>query len=553
MRGSPLIPALPMRGFYDFEAETPVITLKKDSSDKVTAEDIPSFSRFYTSSIGKFHNKKSSTYLERLKEAEETGALFGTSKYEIIETIAVGGMGAILRAKDREAQRDVAMKVMLKAHSDSPEAQRFVRETRIVAKLEHPNIMPVHDIGTSPSGDQPYFTMPLVQGENLADVLYSLSKGNQDYRNKYNLHALLEILINVCSGVAFAHSRKIIHLDIKPHNILVGDYGEVLVLDWGLAREMKTANLAGPISTDEVLGNPEENRKHQKKFLTEDGTIKGTPGFMAPEQANGHVAEVDERSDIFSLGSILYMMLTLKFPIVGEHPSELLRNTINGNFVPPGKRNYHKAVPKQLEAIVMKAMALEKDARYKSVKSFQADINKYLRGYPTSLEGEGFFKHIPLLLRRRKNEVGLIAISSAIVLSLLGVIVFFMVRLDFQAKEIDLAKATTRLKDNMLLAAEVEKESSRQLAKKKEAEQEEARVAADLSSYFANIRLSDLSIRHSRYNIASDALEKCPIALRHWEWGRLKYLTTLDALTVPYPKVITAVCISVDGFYCRIG
>ena len=390
MPGSPLIPALHIREFYDFEAETPVLGKRNASSPKKSPEDIPSFSRFYTSSIGKSHNKKSSTYFDRLKEAKETGALFENSKYKIIDTIAVGGMGAILRAKDCDAERDVAMKVMLKAHNNSPEAERFVRETKIVAKLEHPNIMAVHDIGTSPSGDQPYFTMPLVQGENLADILYSLSKGNQDYRNKYNLHALLEILMNVCSGVSFAHSRRIIHLDIKPHNILVGDFGEVLVLDWGLARELRIPPSQCPTSADEKFRNIQEYREPDQNFLTEDGTIKGTPGFMAPEQANGNVAELDERSDIFSLGSILYMMLTLKFPIVGEHPSELLRNTINGNFVPPGKRNYHKAVPKQLEAIVMKAMALEKDARYKSVKNFQADISKYLRGYPTSLEEAGF-------------------------------------------------------------------------------------------------------------------------------------------------------------------
>ena len=549
MPSSPLIPAVPGHGFYDFEAETPVIDIRKAPASG-TAEDFPSFSRFYTSSIGKPRNRNSSTYQERLKEAKETGALswHSGSRYEIIDAIAVGGMGAILRAKDHNAQRDVAMKVMSRAQSNSPEAKRFIRETRIVAKLEHPNIMPVHDIGTSPLGDQPYFTMPLVQGENLADILYRLSKGNQFYRNKYYLHALLEILIKVCNGVAFAHSRNIIHLDLKPHNILVGDYGEVLVLDWGLAREMSSNRLAGGILSDEESENIRLNRDCDHTHLTEDGTVKGTPGFMAPEQANGDVADVDERSDIFSLGSILYMMLTLRYPIVGEHPSEVLRNTINGNFVPPGKRNYHKAVPKQLEAIVMKAMALEKDARFDSVKSFQADINKYLRGYPTSVERAGFFKHLSLLLRRRKTEVGLIGISGLVVLGLLGVIAFFMVRLDSQVKETLKEKEISNLILQRTLAAKAEVKTSRQLAEKEKVQAEAARVIADLNSYVANIRLSDLSIQHSRYHIASNALKDCPAPLRHWEWGRLKYLTTLDALTVPYPKLITAVCISADNF-----
>ena len=553
MPSSPLIPIFPGYGFYDFEAETPIIDGRKKTPPKSdVVQDFPSLSQFYTSSLAldKRGKRKSSTYLDRLNEAKVIGQASWSkgegNKYEIVDGIAVGGMGAILRARDLDAQRDVAMKVMLGTKSDSPAAERFTREALIVAKLEHPNIIPVHDIGTSPEGE-PYFTMTWIQGENLADILYKLRQGNLYYRNKYNLHTLLEIFVKICNGVAFAHSKNIVHLDLKPHNILVGDYGEVFVLDWGLAVEVNWNRLANnTFSPDDRATIPVANGDDYG-LLTEDGTIKGTPGFMSPEQASGEVLEVDERSDVFSLGSILYMMLTLKFPIVGEHPTELLSNTINGNFVAPGKRVYHKVVSKQLEAVVMKAMALKKGDRFESVKRFQADIIAYLRGYPTSVEKAGFFKQLSSFLKRRKTEVGLICGSAVVILGLLGVIYLFMLRLDFQIQETHQLRENIDEKSKQMESAIADADSSRADAEAEKAAAQKARALADRNSYIANIRLSDISIDNSRYAIATDALKECPIALRHWEWGRLKYLTQLDSLTIPHPKSLTAACIGTSG------
>ena len=166
-------------------------------------ESIPNLSEFYTSSLDLSHNKDSMSYRERLEEAREIGSMTWPedSKYKIIDAIAVGGMGAVLRAWDNASHRDVAMKVMHRSHLDSPASQRFVREARIVASLEHPNIVPVHDIGVSPL-DEPYFTMKWVQGENLAEIFHRLGRRGPSHIDKYPLHSLLEIFIKICNGVA---------------------------------------------------------------------------------------------------------------------------------------------------------------------------------------------------------------------------------------------------------------------------------------------------------------------------------------------------------------
>ena len=492
--------------------------------------------------------------MDRLTEAKRIGTHSweeNQTRYTIKDAIAVGGMGAILRARDHKARRDVAMKVMLQAEMNSPAANRFIREARIVANLEHPNIVPVHEIGTSPK-DEPYFTMKWVQGENLADILFKLSKGDVRYRRKYTLPTLLEIFIQVCNGVAFAHSKGVIHLDLKPHNILVGDYGEVLVLDWGLATRLKHNN---PDNNSHAEESVEISQKHMpnaspasQHVVTEDGIIKGTPGFMAPEQAQGEIAEIDERSDIFSLGSILYMMLTLKFPIVGENPSEILQHTIDGNFVPPGKRIYHKAVPKELEAIVMKAMALKKADRYNSVEGFQADVFAYSRGYATSLEEGGFLKSAALLLRRRRGEFFLLALSAVAVVALLFVIMTIKIRLDLQVNRTRTANVLDDFTYKRVLPAfRTNARTSFVFAEEARRELDKERGSRDFHAYVANIRLVDLSIRHSRYDRTQTVLEKCPASFRHWEWGRLKYLTELGSPALQHPKSFTAVCTNRDG------
>jgi len=513
-------------------------------------QNIPNLSQFYTSSFDIKKSKKSVTsQLEQLEEAKQTCQLSWPegSKYKIVDAIAVGGMGAILRAWDNDAQRDVAMKVMLDCDMNSPAAKRFMREAKVVGNLEHPNIVPVHDIGTSAHGE-PYFTMKWVKGENLADILYKIRKRVPEYIKNYNLPILLDIFIKVCNGVAFAHSRKIAHLDLKPHNILVGDFGEVLVLDWGLSAVINKGKIGQQYSFVNSIAQINYNNNNTLAYnyerFTEDGTIKGTPGFMAPEQADGKTGEMDQRSDVFSLGSILYVILTLRYPIVGENTSEILWHTISGNFVPPGKRTADQNIPNQLEAIVMKAMALNKHDRYDSVESLQADIQAYLSGYATSIEKANIFKKFILFLRRRKTETSLLAASAVITTSLIAV---FMIKLNSQIKETLKEKELSKSILEEALAAKTEALINKELATIKKIEADVANSLADFNAYLANIHFSDLSIKRLQFDVAKKSLDKCPLHSRHWEWGRLKYLTEMDYLTIPNEISFKAISTSEDG------
>ncbi len=327
-------------------------------------------------------------------------------------------MKVIIRTWDKDTSRDIAMAVMLKEDelSSSP---RFIQEARIAANLEHPNIVPVHDIGVDESG-KPYFTMKLISGETLASILRKLAGGSKDYLKKYNLFNLLQIFQKVCDAIAFAHSKGVIHLDIKPENIQVGEYGEVLVVDWGLAKILgaksdDTGNIISQ-SPQEVEGKSSalsQNIGDSSVKFTMDGVIKGTPGYMAPEQALGRNSEKDSSTDVFSLGATLYSILTLHLPFEGENSRQILIATVSGNFIPPRKRSPELEIPKALESVAMKAMALNPGDRYQSVDELSSEISSYLGGFATMAEHAGLARQLWLLVRRHR-AVSVIAAVMAL-------------------------------------------------------------------------------------------------------------------------------------------
>jgi len=339
------------------------------------------------------------------------------NKYKHPHKIGQGGMKQILKVKDHDTARNLAMAIL----SNDSEIQeicmaRFVHEARITANLEHPNIVPIHDIGVDKAG-QPYFTMKLIEGESLAHILIKLAKNKSGYKEKYTLSHLLTIFLNVCNAIDFAHSKGIIHLDIKPENIQIGNYGEVLVLDWGLARTINDIDKSDdltPKSSKDLINLPETDLDK-----TIDGEVKGTPGFMAPEQAAGDNSKKDTTTDIYALGSILYAILTLKKPIKGTELNDILDKTINGELIPPAQRSPNRDIPATLAAITMKAMELKQENRYQSVKELIKDIDAYTSDFATTAEGATIFRHFKLYLKRHKTEVylaliGAIAIIAAV-------------------------------------------------------------------------------------------------------------------------------------------
>src|SRR5262245_46227494 len=230
-------------------------------------------------------------------------------RYQLFGEIARGGMGAILRGRDVDLGRDLAVKVLLEKHAHRPEvARRFLEEAQIAGQLQHPGVVPVYDIGRF--GERPFFTMKLVKGQTLAALLAERAEPAQDRPR------LLGDFLKVAQAVAYAHAKGVIHRDLKPANIMVGAFGEVQVMDWGLAKVLAEGGLA-----DEERAS----REHQPEegtlirtarstgsgpgTETEAGSLLGTPAYMPPEQANGDVAHLDRRCDVFGLGAILCEVL----------------------------------------------------------------------------------------------------------------------------------------------------------------------------------------------------------------------------------------------------
>jgi serine/threonine protein kinase len=230
--------------------------------------------------------------------------------------VGSGAVKEIYSTKDLKTGRLVAMAV-LKNPEDSRAVESFLREARINARLQHPNIVPVYDIDVD-KDERPYFTMKLLPGLSLKEIIVDLKSGKTEALDKYSLPVLLEIFLRVCEAVAYAHSEGMCHLDLKPDNIRVSSFGEVRVCDWGLANF---------IGDDSQLQEEDSFLHYKSRYRTLDGQIRGTPGYMSPEQASGKRKVKDQRTDVFSLGCILYELLTLKEAIAGESLEEILKNT----------------------------------------------------------------------------------------------------------------------------------------------------------------------------------------------------------------------------------
>ncbi len=329
--------------------------------------------------------------LERLREAAEWPDLAGT-RYEAIEQIGQGGMATVFRVRDTVLDRMCAMKLLRLPDDTTGIGPRLRLESRILADLEHPGIVPVHDAGELPDG-RPFYVMKFVRGQRLDDVVH----------DGVDLAERLRIFERVCEAVAFAHSRGIIHRDLKPENVMTGEYGEVLVLDWGVAR----------VLVDRDGGDAESDAAHDvaaeaDRPVTRHGTVLGTPGYMAPEQASGETGEIGPAADVFALGGILWFLLS------GEHP--LADST---DYMPP----VSVAVPPRLIAISQKAMAPVPSDRYASVDLLSADIRRFLEGNAVGAYRETFWDRLGRLARRHR-----VAILLVLAYLLLRVVLIFFDR-----------------------------------------------------------------------------------------------------------------------------
>jgi eukaryotic-like serine/threonine-protein kinase len=343
-------------------------------------------------------------------------------RYQPLWLHATGGLGEIFAAQDTELHRRVALKQIQKMHAGNPHSrERFVAEAEITGNLEHPGIVPVYGLGTDPIG-RPYYAMRFVQGETLSTAIHRFHAALEADFMGSEFRWLLRRFMDVCNPIAYAHSRGILHRDLKPGNIMLGSFGETLVMDWGIAKVISRCESGEsiPAGTHASPNSPDEHRRTENGALTMDGEAVGTPAFMSPEQAAGRLAGLGPASDVYSLGATLYVMLTGQAPFIGDG-EKILEDARHGRVAPP--RAVKPAVPQALEAICLRAMALEPSSRYGSASELAEDIERWLAGDAVVAWNDPWSDLLLRWLRRHQAFVAGCAAAVGVALLALGMAV----------------------------------------------------------------------------------------------------------------------------------
>lgn len=352
------------------------------------------------------------------------------SRYRILRPHRRGGLGEVFIAEDRELSREVALKEIQEKHAnDSDSRLRFLREAEITGRLEHPGIVPVYGLGTYDNG-RPYYAMRFIRGDSLQDALekfhslarsqpstsYRMGKLAVDYRN------LLGRFIDVCQAIHYAHSRGILHRDLKPGNVMLGEYGETLVVDWGLAKVVSSSEVESAATT-QVPIQPAFNSDSVPTML---GTAVGTPAYMSPEQAAGEINRLGPATDVYSLGATLYHILVGKPPFAGHRDIHSLIQAVKaGDF--SGPRSYNVLIDRAIEAICLKAMSLEPSDRYHTPLALAKDVESYLADdvvsayqEPWRVRVQRWARHHPAMVTGSVATLVLGLVSTVVIAALVG-------------------------------------------------------------------------------------------------------------------------------------
>jgi WD40 repeat protein/serine/threonine protein kinase len=491
-------------------------------------------------------------FVRRLGPSMDVG-----SRYVIKQDIASGGMGTILRVWDGDLRRNLAMKVMhSKGGASSSEASaaepldperlgRFLEEAQITGQLDHPGVVPVHELGIDSRG-RCYFTMRFVRGRELKEVL-DLAR---DARDGWTRTKVLGVILKVCEAMAYAHSKGVVHRDLKPANVMVGRFGETYVMDWGLARVLGRRDShdlrlrprpedASALSLVRTVRREETELNPESPLVTMDGDVIGTPSYMAPEQARGKLEEVGPRSDVYSLGAILYYMLTGQVPYVkpGERvsPHTVLSRVLDGPPTPLERLAPHE--PAELIAICAKAMARDPAVRYGSMLEVADDIQAYLENRVVRAYERGSLAEFKKWVVRNKGMAAGIAGMLALLLS--GAVLFaWQQREEYEQlsrKEAETAQAKDqavqslaraqlseqRARENLELANQGRLEADKQtlLARRNEERALRSGYAANILAADYSFKLNDLAEARARLRMAEERL-------RGWEWQHLGQMTS---------------------------
>ena len=339
----------------------------------------------------------------------------GDARFRVIRLHAKGGLGEVSLARDTELNRDVALKEIQSRYADDDDSRnRFMLEAEVTGSLEHPGIVPVYGLGQYPDG-RPFYVMRFIKGDSLKQSADRFHARDQTAEQPISYHSvgfreLLSRFTDVCDAVEYAHSRGVLHRDLKPGNIMLGKYGETLVVDWGLAK---------------VLGERQGDHAAEVTFLPSSGdssagtilgSTVGTPSYMSPEQAEGRLDELGPASDVYSLGATMYYVMTGSRPTSSNELSEILEEIKRGGITRPRERQ--PKVPPALEAICLKAMALRPEDRYPSPSGIASDIQRWLADEPVSAYSEPLLLRADRWVRRHKTAaVGTITAVVALIIA----------------------------------------------------------------------------------------------------------------------------------------
>lgn len=361
---------------------------------------------------------------EVLPPAELNAAL---EEFDVTDLVGRGGMGAVYRARETRLDREVAIKLLAREAGADPEfAARFAREAQVTAKLDHPSIVPVYGVGYDALG-RCYYSMRLVRGRELGEIFQLANAG----REGWNVARAVAVMVRVCQAVAFAHGKGVVHRDLKPSNIMVGELGEVYIMDWGLAKMAGVTDLrdirlrleSGGVSAQETIVT--SGTAGDSALMTMDGSVVGTPAYMPPEQALSRVDEVDHLSDIYSLGAVLYELLAGHAPYSPKGskstPAEVL-STLSTQ--PPTRVQGENAkAPAELVAVCEKAMARRREDRYPHALDLAEDLQAWLDGRVVGAHGTG-----ALIVARKWIGRNRALAMASVVLTILGLLAVAVVQ-----------------------------------------------------------------------------------------------------------------------------